>query len=74
MSIDEVGDPFMKKKFHNAEKLKGGPFGIFQTSILLQNIKKLKGDLLGIFKVCVKMSQTPNNIHKKFWSSAKLEL
>ena len=29
-----------EKKSHNAEKLKEGPFGVFSTSILSQNIKK----------------------------------
>ena len=34
-------------KSHNAEKLKGGPFWDFSTSILSQNIKKSQGDPLG---------------------------
>ena len=32
-----------RKKFHNAEKLKGGTLWGFSTSILSQNSKKLKG-------------------------------
>ena len=39
----------LEKKSHNAEKLKGGPFGGFSTSILSQNIKKLKGALWEFF-------------------------
>ena len=34
----------LEKKSHNAEKLKGGPFGGFSTSILSQNIKKWRGE------------------------------
>ena len=37
---------FSKKKSHNAEKLKGGPFGIFKHSICCKISKKMKG---GIF-------------------------
>ena len=45
------GDPLEKKqifekKSHNAEKLKGGPFGIFKHPICCKISKKLKGDPL----------------------------
>ena len=45
------GDPLERKKnlwkkSHNAEKLKGGPFGGFSTSILSQNSKKIEGGAL----------------------------
>ena len=37
---------FSKKKSHNGEKLKGGPFGIFKHPICCKISKKLKGDPL----------------------------
>ena len=44
------GDPLEKKqifeKSHNAEKLKGGPFGIFKHPFCCKISKKLKGDPL----------------------------
>ena len=42
-------DFFLGKKFHNAEKLKGGPFEIFQHPFCRKSPKKLKGDPLRIF-------------------------
>ena len=46
------GGPFgektnFRKKSHNAEKLKGGPFGIFKHPICCKISKKLKGDPWG---------------------------
>ena len=45
----------------SAEKCKKGegPFGIFWTSILLQNIKKLKDDPLETIKKCEKSLTKP---------------
>ena len=50
-------------KSHSAKKVKEGPFGIFRTSILLQNRKQLKGDPLETLK---KVLQSRNNTQKNF--------
>ena len=58
---------------HSAEKSeRWDPLGFF--NILLQNTKKMKGGIFGDMKKnCEKKSQSRNNMHKKFWSRARLE-
>ena len=56
------GGPFgeknnFRKKSHNAEKLKGGPFEIFKHTIYCKISKKLKGDPLERKKLERKVSQ-----------------
>ena len=54
-------------KSQSAEKCKSKAFGIFWTSILLQNWKKLKGDPWETLKkLAKKVLQSRNNMHKKF--------
>ena len=55
---------FSKKKFHKAEKLKGGTLWGFSTSILSQNIKKLKGE---IFSFSKKISHTKKTEKGTLW-------
>ena len=55
------------------KNVKGGPFGIFWTSILLQKNKKLKGDPFETKKLRKKVSQSQNYMHKKIWSKARPE-
>ena len=62
------------EKSHNAENCKRGHFEIFLTSILLQNTKNERGHFGDIERICEKkVSQSRNDIHKKFWSRARLE-
>ena len=49
MKGEPFGEKKLRKKSHNAKKLKRGTLWGFSTSILSQNIRKLKGDLLGQF-------------------------
>ena len=45
-------------KSHSAKKCKRGAFGIFRTSILLQNRKKIEGGPFGdITKICKKVTK-----------------
>ena len=61
-------------KSHSAEKSEKGTFWDFLTFVLLQNIEKMKGGIFGDMKKnCEKKSQSRNNMHKKFWSKARLE-
>ena len=52
---------FSKKKSHDAEKLKRGPFGIFKHPIYCEISKKLKGDPLGKNKFSKKSLTMPKN-------------
>ena len=59
---------------HSAEILKERTLRDFLTFVLLQNTKKMKGGIFGDMKKnCEKKSQSRNNMHKKFWSRARLE-
>ena len=44
----------IEKKSHNAEKVKGGPFGIFKHPICCKILKKLKGGPYGEKKILEK--------------------
>ena len=60
---------------HSAEKSeRRDPLG-FLTFVLLQNTKKMKGGIIfgDMKKNCEKKSQSRNNMHKIFWSRARLE-
>ena len=66
------------------KNVKGGHFGIFRTSILLQNRKQLKGDLLETLKKFTKKShkaeitckknfgqERDSNPHPSAWQTSK---
>ena len=70
----------IRKKSHNAEKLKGGTLWGFSTSILSQNIKKLKGENFYFWKNLTVPKKTErgdplgfSNIHSDAKQQKKIE-
>ena len=57
-------------KSHNAEKLKGGPFGIFQHPFCRKTSKKMQGDPLGKNFFSKKKSRSAEKMNGgSLWSS-----
>ena len=54
----------IRKKSHNAEKLEGGPFGIFKHPICCKISKKLKGGFFGEKKFWKKNLTVPKKIER----------
>ena len=56
------------------KNVEGGPWGVFEHPLFFQNRKKVKGDPMETLKKLLKkVSQSPNTMHKKNWSSGRLE-